>query len=162
MAARGSAILTIGGSHSAPFAFIERQRGREAAERLDLRRQVCDLLLRRANGIGARDEAARRWLLARNGDERSRELRWVAGLFPILRFPKLELLRSTLVGVVDGPLGVVWRLLGKELRAEETRVDDSRGDAERRDLRVQRIHEALEAELRRGVGGAELEAREAR
>jgi hypothetical protein len=32
------------------------------------------------------------------------------------------------------------------------------GDAERRDLGVQRLHPSLEAELRGGVGGAELEA----
>src|SRR5438105_7594931 len=87
--------------HSAPFAFIERQRGGEAAERLDLRLQIRDLLLRGANGIGARDEAARRWLLARNGDERSRELRGVAGLPSILGFPELEHLRSALVIVAD-------------------------------------------------------------
>src|SRR5439155_27326613 len=121
-----------------------------------------DLLLRGGNGIGAGDEAARRWLLARNPDERSRELGRIAGLLAILGFPELELLRSALVVVPDGRLGVVRRLLGEELRAEEPRVDDGGGDAERRDLGVQRLHPALEAELRRGVGSTELEADEAR
>jgi len=41
-------------------------------------------VLRGANGIGAGNEAARRRLLARDGDERSRELRGVAGLQAIL------------------------------------------------------------------------------
>ena len=79
-------------------------------------------------------------------------------LLAILGFPKLELLRSALVVVLDGWLGVVRRLLREEFRAEEPRVDDGGGDAERRDLRVQRFHPALEAEFRRGVGANELEA----
>src|SRR5205807_9058961 len=110
---------------------IERQRGRQVAERLDLRLQLGDLLLRGRNGIGAGDEAARRWLLARNGDERSRELRRVAGLLAILGLPELELFRSALVVVRDGRLGVVRRLFSEKLRAEEPRVDDGGGDTER-------------------------------
>src|SRR5438874_2408505 len=70
--------------------------------------------------------------------------------------------RAALVVVLDGRLGVVRRLLREEFRAEEPRVDDGGGDAERRDLGVQRLHPALQAELRRGVGGTELEADEAR
>jgi hypothetical protein len=68
---------------------------------VDLGRQIGDLLLRARNGIGSGDKAARRWLLARNGDERSRELRRIAGLLAILSFPKLELRRSALVIVFD-------------------------------------------------------------
>jgi hypothetical protein len=64
---------------------------------VDLRVQIGDLLLRGGNGIGAGEKAARRRLLARNDDERSREL------------------RSALVEVLDGRLGVVRRLLGEEL-----------------------------------------------
>src|SRR6266699_5681053 len=39
----------------------------------------------------------------------------------------------------------------QELGAEEPRVDDRGGDAERRNLLLQRLHPALEAELRRGI-----------
>jgi hypothetical protein len=61
----------------------------------------------------------------------------------ILGIPKLELLRSALVVVLDGRLGEVRRLLREELRAEEPRVDDGGGDAEGRHLGVQRLHPAL-------------------
>jgi hypothetical protein len=63
--------------------------------------QIGDLLFRGGNGVDAGDKAARRWLLARNGNDRSRELRWVAGLLAVLGFPKLELLGSALVVVLD-------------------------------------------------------------
>jgi len=119
---------------------VESERRREVPVSVDLRLQIGDLLLRGGNGIGAGDKAARRWLLARNDDERSRELRRVAGLLAILAFPKLELLRSALVVVLDGRLGVVRRLLREELRAEEPWVDDGSGDAERRDLLVNVFH----------------------
>ena len=125
---------------------------------VDLRFQIGDLLLRSGNGVGTRDEAARRWLLARDGDECSRKLGRITGLQAILGFPKLELLRSALVVVLDGWLGVVRRLLREEFRAEEPRVDDGGSDPEWRDLGVQRLHPALQAELRRGVGANELEA----
>ena len=62
----------------APLVEIEGRR--EIPVRVDLRLQVGDLLLRGDNSVGAGDKSARRWFLARNGDERSRELRWVAGL----------------------------------------------------------------------------------
>src|SRR5207245_8385035 len=97
---------------------VESEGRREVPLSVDLRLQIGDPLLRRGNGIGAGDEAARRWLLARNDDERSRELRRVAGLLAILGFPELELLRSALGVVLDGRLGVVRRLLREELRAE--------------------------------------------
>jgi hypothetical protein len=54
-------------------------------------------------------------------------------------------------------IGVLRRLL-REVRAEEPGVDHSGGDAERGDLAVQRFHPALEAELRCGLGGHEVEA----
>ncbi len=125
---------------------------------VDLRFQIGDLLLRSGNGVGASDEAARRWLLARNGDERSRKLGRITGLQAILGFPKLELLRSALVVVLDGWLGVVRRPLREKFRAEESWVNNGGSDPEWRDLGVQRLHPALQAELRRGVGANELEA----
>src|ERR1700730_5987345 len=85
------------------------ERRREVPLSVDLRLQIGDLLLRGGNGIGAGDKASRRWLLARNDDERSRELRRVAGLLAGLGFPKLELLRPALVVVLDGRLGIVRR-----------------------------------------------------
>jgi hypothetical protein len=63
---------------------IERERGRQVAERVDLRLQIGDLLFRGCNGIGVGDKAARRRLLARNDDERSRELGQITGLPTIL------------------------------------------------------------------------------
>jgi hypothetical protein len=136
---------------------IEIEGGGKVPLSVDLRLQIGDLLLRSGNGVGASDEAARRWLLARNGDGRSRKLGRITGLQAILSFPKLELLRSALVVVLDGWLGVVRRLLREEFRAEEPWVDDSGSDPEWRDLGVQRLHPALQAELRRGVGANELE-----
>ena len=138
-------------SGSCAADLVEIERRRELPVRVDLRLQVGDLLLRGGNSVGAGDEAARRGLLARNGDERSRKLGRITGLQAILSFPKLELLRSALVVVLDGWLGVVRRLLREEFRAEEPRVDDGGGDAEGRDLGVQRLHPALEAEFRRGA-----------
>src|SRR4051794_35059616 len=102
--------------------------------RLDLRLEVNDFLLGRGDGIGARDEAARRLFLARNYDERTRELRRVAGLLSVLGFPVLDQRPSPIVVVGDGRLGIVRRLLREEFRAKESRIDDRRGDAERRDL----------------------------
>src|SRR5712671_520380 len=141
---------------------VEIEGRREVAVSGDLRFQIGDLLLRDGNGIGPGDKAARWWLLARNNDECSRELSWVAGLLAILGFPKLKLRRSAFVIILDGRLGVLRRLLGEEFRAEEPRVDNGGCDAERRDLRVQRLHPALKAELRRGIRGTELEAYEPR
>src|SRR5438874_9590572 len=103
---------------SAGARSVESQGRREVPVRVDLPLQLRDLLLRGGNGIGAGDEAAWRRLLARDGHERSRELRRVAGLLAILRLPELELLRSAFVVVRDGWLGVVRRLLSEELGAE--------------------------------------------
>src|ERR1700730_6842439 len=86
---------------------VESERRREVPVSVDLRLQIGDLLLRGGNGIGAGDEAARRGFLSRNGDVRSRELTRIAGLLTILGFPKLELLCSALVVVLDGRLGVI-------------------------------------------------------
>ena len=47
---------------------VEREGRREPSVRLDLRLQIGNLLLGSGDGIGARDEAARRRLLARNRD----------------------------------------------------------------------------------------------
>ena len=134
------------------------ERGREVAVGVDLRLQIGDLLLGGGDGIGAGDEAARRRLLARDRDQRLRELGRVAGLLAVLGLRPFPLGRAALGVVRDGRLRVVRRLLREELGAEEARVDDGGVDAERRDLGLQRLHPALEAELRRGVGGTELEA----
>jgi hypothetical protein len=99
--------------------------------RLDLRLQISDFLLGRGDGIGAGDETARRLFLARNRDERTRELRRVPRLLSVLGFPVLDEWCSALVVVGDGRLGIVRRLLREELRPEESRIDDGRGDAER-------------------------------
>ena len=101
---------------------VECQGRRELPLSVDLRCQIGDLLLRSGNGVSAGDEAARRWFLARNGDERSRKLGRIPGLQAILSFPKLELLRSALGVVLDGWLGVVRRLLREESRAEELSI----------------------------------------
>src|SRR4029453_14654091 len=98
--------------------FVESEGRREVPIGVDLCLQIGNRLLRGGNRIGAGEKAARRWVLARNGDQRSRELRRVAGLPAILRSPELELRRSTLIVVVDGWLGVVRRLLREGLRAE--------------------------------------------
>jgi hypothetical protein len=71
---------------------------------VDLRFQIGDLLLRSGNGVGAGDEAVApgsQWwrALAQAGR--------ITGLHTILSFSKLELLRSALVVVLDGWLGVV-------------------------------------------------------
>ena len=63
------------------------------------------------------------------------------------------------VGVVlDRRLGVLRGLRREQLGAEEAGLDEHRADAERRDLGGQRLHEALDAELRGGVGGQEVAA----
>jgi len=108
---------------------------REISVSVDLRLQIGDDLLCGGDGIGARNKPARRWLLADDDDQRACELRRIARLLAILGFPKFELLRSTLVVIVDGRLGVVRRLLRQKLCAEEPRIDDGRGNAERREPR---------------------------
>ena len=65
---------------------------------INLRLEIRDLLLRSTDCVGTGDEAARRRLLARDGDERSRELGRVAGLLAVLGLPERELRRSPLVG----------------------------------------------------------------
>src|SRR3989441_11253840 len=104
-----------------------------------------------ADGIGAGDEAARRRLLAGDRNQRLRELRRVAALLAALGLPPFQLLRGAVGVVLDGRLGVGHGRRLQELGAEEPRVDDRGGDAERRNLLLQRLHPALEAELRRGV-----------
>src|SRR5437667_5622709 len=141
---------------------VERERRGQLVVGVDLRLEIGDLLLGKGNGIGAGDEAARRRLLASDPDERSRQLGRIAGLPPVLRLPPLELLRPAVCVVLNGPVGKGHRLLREELGAEEPRVDDGGVDAERLDLGSQRLHPALETELRRGIGGTELEADEAR
>ncbi len=90
---------------------VKREGDRQVPVSLDLRLQIENPLLRGGNGIGSRNKAPWRWLLARNDDECSRELGRIARLLAILGFPKLQLLRSALVVVLDGQLSIVRRLL---------------------------------------------------
>src|SRR5580765_5634701 len=76
---------------------VESERRRELTVSVDLRLQIGDDLLCGGDGVRAGDEAARRGVLARNDDQRSRQFRRVARLPAILRVPELELLRSALV-----------------------------------------------------------------
>ena len=103
---------------------IECERRREVPVRLDLRFEIGDLLLCSGNGIGAGNEASRWRLLTGNRDERSRELRGVAGLLSVLGFPIFEQRSSALVVVRDGRLGVVRGLLREEFRTKESWIDD--------------------------------------
>ena len=138
------------------------QRRGQLAVGVDLLLERGDLLLGRGDGVGAGDEAPRRLLLVGDRQQRLGELGRVADLLAVLALPELELRGVALGVVLDRRRGVVRRLLREELGAEEPRVDDGRVDAERRDLGRERLHPALDAELRRGVGGAELEAGESR
>src|SRR5215212_3689636 len=138
------------------------QRGRQVAIGVDLLLQVLHLLLGDADRIGAGDEAARRGLLAGNREKCLRELGWVASLLSVLGCPPFLLSSIALDVVRDGWLSVKCRPLCKEFSAEEAGIDDGGADAERRDLGLERLHPALQAELSSGVGGIELEARKAR
>jgi hypothetical protein len=55
-------------------SFVERERGRELAVGFNVLLQRDDLLLHSADRIRTGDEAARRWQLARDRDDRAREL----------------------------------------------------------------------------------------
>src|SRR5687768_11906091 len=77
----------------------------------------------------------------------ARELRGVAGLSTVMRFPILDQRPSAVLIIGDRRLGVVCRLLGEELRAKESWIDDGGVDAEGRYLGLQRLHPALESEL---------------
>src|SRR3712207_7155723 len=63
-----------------------------------------------------------------------------SGLLAALGLPPLQLLRATVGVVLDGRLSVGHRLLREELGAEEPRVDDGGGDAERRDRKSTRLN----------------------
>src|SRR5687767_13732221 len=56
---------------------VERERCRELPVGLDVRLEVGDLLLGGADGVGPREEAARRRLLAGDAEQRPRQLRGV-------------------------------------------------------------------------------------
>jgi len=118
---------------------VERERRRQVAVGVDLRLEIGDLLFGYGDGIGAGDEAARRRLLARDHDERLRELGWVAGLLAVHDLVPLHPLRMTVCVVHDGRLGVGRRILGEKLGAEEPGIDDGGVDAERGDLGLQRL-----------------------
>src|SRR6267378_2248025 len=105
-----------GGIASTCGVSVEIEGGREIPVRVDLRLQIRDFLFRGGNGIGARDETARRRLLARNPDERTCELRRVPGLLAVLGLPVLDQGSSARIVVGDGRLGVVRRLLREEFR----------------------------------------------
>jgi hypothetical protein len=90
------------------------------------------------------------------------ELGRIAHLPAVLALPELTLGGVPLGVVGDGRGGVVGRLLGEEFGAEEPGVDDGGVDAERLNLGGERFHPAINAELRGGVGGAVLKARQPR
>ena len=138
------------------------ERGRQVAIGVDLLLEVLHLLLGDGDGIGAGDKAARRGLLVGDRDERLRELGRVASLSPILSLIPFPLGRAVLSVVLDGRRGVGRRLLREQLGAEHAGVDDGGADAQRCDLRLQRLHPAFQAELGGGVGGIELKAGKAR
>lgn len=81
--------------------WVESEGRREVPVGVDLRLQIGNHLRRGGHGIGAGDETARRRLLARNDDERSRELGRVAGLLAILAFPELDSRRDLIAGRFD-------------------------------------------------------------
>ena len=86
-------------------------------------------------------------------DQRLGELGGVAALLAVHALPGGDGLLGALGVVVDRGLGVLRRLRREQLGAEEAGLDEHRADAERRDLGGQRLDPALDAELRRGVGG---------
>jgi hypothetical protein len=93
-AAEGRTIVYL--LHLRGWFLVEIEGCREVPVRLDLRFQFSDSLLRGGNGVGACDKAARRWLLARDRDERLREFLGVTGLPAVLRFPEFKQRRSAL------------------------------------------------------------------
>src|SRR4051794_16651988 len=138
---------------------IEIERDRQLTIRRDLRLQVSDLLFRRGDRVGAGDEPTRRRLHAGNRQERLRELRGITRLPAVLTLPVFEKGPSAFVVVGYGRCGVVRRLFRQQFRAEESRIDDRRGDAERRDLGIQGLHPSFKTELRRGIRGHEVKTR---
>src|SRR6202035_4801262 len=97
------------------------------------------------------------WFLAGEREKRPCQLRRIARLSAVLGFPILQQRTPALIVVLDGWLRVIRRLLGEKLRAEESRIDNRRRNAEWRDLGAERLHPALEAEFRCRVGGNEVE-----
>ena len=77
------------------------QRRRQVAVGVDLRLEIGDLLLGRGDGIGSRDETARRVLFARDRDQRLGQLRRVAGLLAVLGGPPRLLRRRALRVIRD-------------------------------------------------------------
>jgi hypothetical protein len=122
---------------------------------IDLVEQFPRLLFDTLDGVGAGDPAQRRLGLVGEVDECGCQLGGIAPLLTVHAVPRLDSLPGALGVVVDRGLGVVRRLRGEQVGAEEPGLDHRRPDAERSDLRGQRLHPALQRELRRGVGGAE-------
>ena len=79
---------------------------------------LLQLLLGYGDRIVAGDEAARRWLLARDHDERLGELGRVAGLLTVLGLIRCPSGGVALGVVPDGRLGIGRRLLSEKLGAE--------------------------------------------
>src|SRR3954463_14469411 len=136
---------------------VERERRRQLAVGVDLLLAFGELLLGLRERVGAGDEAERRLLFVGDDQERPGELGGVAALLAVHALPELALRGVALGVVLDRRGGVVRRLLGEQLGTEEPGVDDGRVDAERLDLRREGLHPAVDAELRRRVGGAVLE-----
>ena len=114
--------------------------------------QVPGLLLEGRDGVGAGGPAQRRFGLARQLHQRLGELGGVAALQTTHPLPCGHGLPGLLGVVVDRRLGVLRRLFGEQLGAEEAGLHQHGADAERRDLGGERLHPPLDAEFRRGVG----------
>src|SRR5579864_5865229 len=122
----------------------------------------CSHLFCRADCICAGNETARWFFLIRNCNQCLCELCGVAGLLTVVTFPKFHLLRSSLVVVLDRPLGKICGFLSQKLSAKEARIDSDGVDTKRFDLGLQRLHPSLKAKFRRSVRGTEFKPDQAR
>ena len=95
-------------------------------------------------------------------DQSVGELGGIAALPSVHALPRVDGLLGALGVVDDRGVGVASGLRGEQLGAEEAWLNEHGADAERRDLGGQGLHEALDAELGRGVRGEELPARSGR
>src|SRR5687767_4139070 len=91
--------------HLRHYPLLESEGRRQLAMSLGLRHQVGGYLLRGGHGVGSGDESPRRWVLARDGEKRLRQLGRVSGLLTVLALPELVLLRPALVVIGDGRRG---------------------------------------------------------
>ncbi|AUX41706.1 uncharacterized protein SOCE26_031280 [Sorangium cellulosum] len=127
------------------------RRRRDGAPRGELLRHERVLRLDGSDGVGAERETERRVLRAGELDDHAGEPRRVARLLEadLLRVAP-DLARSLRI-IVDDLSRCHDGLRLQELRSEVARLEDRHRDAERRELRVQRLRDRLDGELRRAV-----------